>query len=211
MLQPRRQRAVLHLDAQELEVFFVVRAGDAVGPQQRLAFDFQADHDEVAVVEPQGRVTRGGEGEQGVVPVVHAQHALSIESSHVVSIMGGSALPGLRPVALRGMVSEPHSKAGKSEKAAVGIRVDPILQGLDDNCSHYSVIRLCRIDGDQAPVTPPYAQLNGGNLPGIVALPFDNHFRYAARPCAQAAGTLAGRPPFPRPLAGVVSCPSVPN
>ncbi len=85
VLQARGERAVLHLDAEEFEVFFVVGAGDAVGPQQRLAFDFEADHHEVAVVEPQGRVTRRGEGKQGVVPVVHAQYALSIESSHVAS------------------------------------------------------------------------------------------------------------------------------
>ncbi len=72
VLQARRERAILHLDAQEFEVLFVVGAGDAVGPQQRLAFNFQSDHHEVAIVEPQGRVTRRGEGKQGVVPVVHA-------------------------------------------------------------------------------------------------------------------------------------------
>ncbi|KAG1240877.1 hypothetical protein G6F68_017234 [Rhizopus microsporus] len=33
MLQSRRKRTVLHLDAEEFEVFFVVRTGDAVGPQ----------------------------------------------------------------------------------------------------------------------------------------------------------------------------------
>lgn len=32
MLQARRERAVLHLDAEELEVLFIVGAGDAVGP-----------------------------------------------------------------------------------------------------------------------------------------------------------------------------------
>ncbi|MNL24189.1 hypothetical protein D3C87_1456130 [compost metagenome] len=92
MLQPRRERAVLHLDAEEFEVFFVVGAGDAVGPQQRFAFNFQADHDEVAVVEPQGRVTSRGEGKQGVVPVVHAKYALSVESSHVGFVVLGLTL-----------------------------------------------------------------------------------------------------------------------
>jgi hypothetical protein len=49
VLQARGQRAVLHLDAEELQMFLVVRAGDAVGTQQRAVPDFEADHREVAV------------------------------------------------------------------------------------------------------------------------------------------------------------------
>jgi hypothetical protein len=60
VLQPRGQRAVRHLDAEELEVLVVVGAGHAVGAQQRLAVDRQADHHEVAVAKAQGgsRVVR---------------------------------------------------------------------------------------------------------------------------------------------------------
>src|SRR3546814_18429410 len=83
VLQARSKRPILDLDAKEFEVFFVVRAGDAVGPHQRLAFDFQADHDEVAVMKPQGRIARGGEGKKRIVPVAHAEYALGVESGHV--------------------------------------------------------------------------------------------------------------------------------
>uniref|UniRef100_A0A0R3QHZ1 4Fe-4S Mo/W bis-MGD-type domain-containing protein n=1 Tax=Brugia timori TaxID=42155 RepID=A0A0R3QHZ1_9BILA len=82
VLQPRGQRAVFHLDAQELEVLLVVRAHDAVGAQQRLVVDAQADHREVAVGETQRRVARGGEGEQAVGPVVDAQDLLFAECTH---------------------------------------------------------------------------------------------------------------------------------
>ena len=49
VLQPRGQRAVVHLDAEELQVVLVVGADDAVGAQQRLVVHPQADHREVAV------------------------------------------------------------------------------------------------------------------------------------------------------------------
>ena len=82
VLQPRGQRAVRHLDAEELQVVFVVRADDAVGAQQRLVVDAQPEHREVAVGETQRRVARGGEGEQAVGPVVDALHRLFVECSH---------------------------------------------------------------------------------------------------------------------------------
>src|SRR5690606_3758400 len=87
VLQARGQGPVLDLDAEKLKVFFVVGAGDAVGTHEGLAFDFQADHDEMAVVEPQGRVTRGGEGKKRIVPVAHAQYALGSESCHVAEMV----------------------------------------------------------------------------------------------------------------------------
>ena len=64
VLQARGQRAVLHLDAEEFERLLVIGAGHAVGAQQRLAFDLQADHRELAVLEAEARIARGREAEQ---------------------------------------------------------------------------------------------------------------------------------------------------
>src|SRR6185312_12620783 len=69
-------RAVRDLDAEELEMLFVVSAGDAVSAQQGPVFDLQPDHDELPVLEAQGRVTRGGEGELCIRPVVYVQYPL---------------------------------------------------------------------------------------------------------------------------------------
>ncbi|MDR6357895.1 hypothetical protein Q3H58_004566 [Pseudomonas psychrotolerans] len=83
VLQARGQGAVRHLDAEELQVLFVVRAGDAVGAHQRAtAFGFQADHHELTVFETQARITGGLEAEQGVVPVMNAQDALGVQVAH---------------------------------------------------------------------------------------------------------------------------------
>src|SRR5205085_6283080 len=82
VLQARGERPVGHLDAQELEVLLVVRADDAVGAQQRLVVDLEADHREVTVGKAQRGVARGGEGEQLVGPVVHAQHAFLVQCAH---------------------------------------------------------------------------------------------------------------------------------
>ena len=73
VLQARSERAVLHLDAEEFEVLFVIRAGDAVGAGQWTALDFEADHDELAVLETQAGIARDAEAEQGVVPVMDAE------------------------------------------------------------------------------------------------------------------------------------------
>ena len=82
MLQTRRQRAVLHLDAKELEMIFVVGAGNRVGTHQRLAVDFQADHDELAILEPQATLARRPEAEQRIVPVMNAQHLFQGKLAH---------------------------------------------------------------------------------------------------------------------------------
>ncbi|MCY1550961.1 hypothetical protein D9M68_872560 [compost metagenome] len=63
-------------------MFGVVGAGDAVGAQQRLLVHAQADHGEVPVGETQRLVAGGGETEQAVGPVVHAQHALFQKCTH---------------------------------------------------------------------------------------------------------------------------------
>src|SRR5947209_9832430 len=44
VLQPRRQRAVLHLDREEFEVLLVIWADNAIGAQERLPLDLQTDH-----------------------------------------------------------------------------------------------------------------------------------------------------------------------
>jgi hypothetical protein len=90
VLQFGGQRAVGHLDAQKFEVFFVVGAGNRVGPQQRFAVVLaQADHGEVAVRKTQGLVTRGGEAEQSVGPVVNAQNAFFEKCTHEIFWVGG--------------------------------------------------------------------------------------------------------------------------
>jgi hypothetical protein len=56
---------------EELQVLFVVGADDAVGAQQGLVVDAQANHGEVAIGETQRGVAGGGEAEQAVGPVVN--------------------------------------------------------------------------------------------------------------------------------------------
>lgn len=65
-----------HLDAQKLQVLFVIGTDHAVGTQQRLAIDHQADHGEVAVGKPQPLAAGGGEGKQTIGPVVYGEHTL---------------------------------------------------------------------------------------------------------------------------------------
>ncbi len=86
VLQPRRQRAVGHLDAEKFQMLFVVGADDAVGAQQRLVVHPKADHREVAILEPERRVTGRGEGEQLVGPVMDGQHTFFVESAHGISM-----------------------------------------------------------------------------------------------------------------------------
>src|SRR3954463_15271797 len=83
MLETRGQRAVRHLDGKEFQPVLVIGAGNAVGAQQRLLADFQADHGELAVAKTERRVARGGEGEQRVGPVMDAQDAFLVEVAHL--------------------------------------------------------------------------------------------------------------------------------
>ncbi|KAG5720591.1 hypothetical protein E4T56_gene14063, partial [Termitomyces sp. T112] len=64
MLEPRGQRAIRHLDREELQRVLVIGAGDAVGPQQRLLADLEPDHGEFAVTKAEGRAAGGPEREQ---------------------------------------------------------------------------------------------------------------------------------------------------
>src|SRR5690606_904505 len=92
MLQARGQRAIRYLDAVELHGVFVVRAGDTVGAHQRTTIDFQANHDEMTVLEAQTRITGSLEAEQGIGPVVDTEDTFGSEFGH----------PGGSPV---GMIS----------------------------------------------------------------------------------------------------------
>ncbi len=85
VLQPRGQGAVGHLDAEELQVVLVVGAGDGVGAHQRLAVHLQADHHELAVLEAQAALAGGAEAEQGVVPVMDAEHLFKRKLAHAGS------------------------------------------------------------------------------------------------------------------------------
>jgi hypothetical protein len=83
VLQQRGQGSVLHLDAEELHVLFVIGAGDAVGAHQRPAVDLQADHHELPVAEAQCGVARRAEAEQAVVPVPDAQNPFGAQGCHL--------------------------------------------------------------------------------------------------------------------------------
>ena len=81
VLQLGGQRTIGHLDAEKLQMLFVVGACNAVGTQQRPLSFFrrQADHREMAVLETQRLVTRGGETEQTIGPVMDGQNLFFAE------------------------------------------------------------------------------------------------------------------------------------
>jgi hypothetical protein len=76
VLQTGRERAVRDLNAQKLEVFLVVRAGDAVGAQERPVIHVEPHHNELAVLKSQAGVSCGGESELSVCPVLYFEYAL---------------------------------------------------------------------------------------------------------------------------------------
>jgi len=84
VLQARSERAVRHLDREELQVLLPTGAGDRVGAHQRTAVQLHADHHELPAVEAEGRIARGAEGEQVVVPVLHVDHVLGCHRYHGV-------------------------------------------------------------------------------------------------------------------------------
>ncbi len=88
MLQARGERAVRHLDRQEFELLVVVGAGKAVGPEQRLSVELEADHHELPVGETERGAARRREAEHAGRPVVHVEHGLGLQGAH-----GGGA-PG---------------------------------------------------------------------------------------------------------------------
>src|SRR5581483_608567 len=80
MLQAGRQRPIRYLDAEELEVLFMVRARNAISAQQRPLVDLEADHDELPVLEPKRCITCGREGELSICPVVYLEYQLRTDS-----------------------------------------------------------------------------------------------------------------------------------
>ena len=85
VLQPRGQRPIGHFDAQKFEFVIVVCAGDAVGAQQRLAFDTQADHGEMPVFEAKLGRAFGLKTEQALVPVFDFGDANGADGCHCES------------------------------------------------------------------------------------------------------------------------------
>ena len=84
MLQLRRQGTIRHLDAEELEMLFPVRAGDRVSAHERAPVRLlKTDHDELTVLEAQTWITGALETKEGVVPVMDAQDTLVIHVAHV--------------------------------------------------------------------------------------------------------------------------------
>ena len=82
VLQARRQRPVGNLDAEEFQILFVIRAGDAIGAHQRFPLDLQPEHDEVSVLEAQALVARGREAEHRFIPMMHGQDAFRSDRGH---------------------------------------------------------------------------------------------------------------------------------
>ena len=73
-LELRGQRAVGNLDREEFQFLVPARARDGIGAQQRFAGRaFEADHDELARAEAEGRWPRDPEGEHPVGVVFHRQ------------------------------------------------------------------------------------------------------------------------------------------
>jgi hypothetical protein len=84
VLQLGSQRAIRHLDAEELQMLFPVRAGDRVGAHKRTAIGLlQADHHELTVLKAQARVAGALEAEQGVVPVMNTEDTFVVHVAHV--------------------------------------------------------------------------------------------------------------------------------
>ena len=94
VLQLRSQRAIRHLDAEEFQMLFPVRAGDRVSAHKRAAiWLLQADHHELPVLEAQARVAGALEAEQGIVPVMNTEDTLVVHVAHVRGTPGNGSAP----------------------------------------------------------------------------------------------------------------------
>ena len=82
VLEAGCQGAVLDLDREELELFLVIGARDAVGPHERFAVDRNTDHRELAAAEPEGRIAGRAETEKTVGPVVDTEDAFFEKLAH---------------------------------------------------------------------------------------------------------------------------------
>src|SRR5688572_1522448 len=83
MLEAGGEGAVRHLDGEELELLLVVRACHRLGAQQRLALDLEADHRELAVLEPEPGIAGGREAEKVVGPMADREDPLLIQIAHL--------------------------------------------------------------------------------------------------------------------------------
>ena len=100
VLEPRGQRAVLHLDREELQLLGIGRRGDRIGAQQRLAVvTRQADHHELARTKAEACRTRHLEREQPLAPVVDIGDGLDRKRrafGELVAVDGGLGQDGPR-------------------------------------------------------------------------------------------------------------------
>jgi len=78
----RGELAVGDLDGEELQLVDIVRAGDRVGAEHRLALDLEADHRELAAGEAETLVAGRPEAEQLVGPMMHRQYGLVSQRAH---------------------------------------------------------------------------------------------------------------------------------
>src|SRR5471030_2883044 len=91
------KRTIRHLDAEELEMLFPVRAGNRVSAHKRAAVGLlQADHHELTVLEAQARVAGALEAEQSVVPVMNTEDTLVVHVAHVRRTPGDWSARALR-------------------------------------------------------------------------------------------------------------------
>ena len=72
----------MYLDAEEFQVFFVIRAHDAVGAQQWFAVNLEANHGEMAIRKAQSGVAGGGKTEQAIGPMVNGQDGFFCKCTH---------------------------------------------------------------------------------------------------------------------------------
>jgi hypothetical protein len=89
VLEARGQRAVRDFDAEEFELVLVMRARQAVGPQQGLAADLEADHHELSALVAKRSVAGRLEAEERLGPVPDVDDVLFAEAAHVSIQMAG--------------------------------------------------------------------------------------------------------------------------
>ena len=97
VLKERSQRSIGHFDAEKFEVFFVIGASNTISPHQGSTVDFQADHDELSVFEPEPLVTGGFKAEQRFVPVINVGDSFFDVVAH------GAMLCGAKRIILMGV------------------------------------------------------------------------------------------------------------
>src|ERR1700674_697209 len=122
---------MLYLDAEKFQRFFIVRAGNAIGPGQRSPIDLETHHQEVAVMEAQSRVTCRPETKKSLIPVMHGKHTFGVKSRHedeVDSSMIGASRPLICKVAARVRTTrEVDAQLAGNHIASMEIRQDFLI------------------------------------------------------------------------------------